>query len=189
MSVKTRLGFDSLQTEEWCGFLLEHQLDVLTVHGRIASEMSRFPANWEELHKVVELRNQRCPQTLIIGNGDVTDLTEIDEKHRVYGVDGVMIGRGIFDDLHLFHPEKSLTNLSRQERLTLLVEHAQLFVDTWGQQKDFNILKKFFKIYTAGFDGALPLREELMKQKNLEQVLQVLQEHQHKRFLLQQNLS
>jgi tRNA-dihydrouridine synthase len=174
VSVKTRLGLERFQTEEWCGFLLQHQLDALIVHARIAKDMSRVPARWEELHKVVALRNQIHPATILIGNGDVMSLEELHQKHRQYGVDGVMIGRGIFHDLFFFHPEKHLSSLSAQEKIDLLLAHAQAFVEKWGERKDFDILKKFFKIYTTGWDGALELREKLMTQKNLEGVHQVI---------------
>ena len=96
VSVKTRLGYRKVQTEEWFSFLLEQDVPVITVHGRVAKHMSKYPADWDEIEKVVELRNQINPKTLIIGNGDVKSQAEITEKADSHGVDGVMIGRGIF---------------------------------------------------------------------------------------------
>lgn len=170
VSVKTRLGLERYQTEEWCGFLLQHQLDALIVHARIAKDMSRVPARWEELHKVIALRDQIHPTTTVIGNGDVMNLEELHQKHRDYRVDGVMIGRGIFENLFFFHPQRALAFLSPQEKMQLLLEHAQAFVETWGESKDFDILKKFFKIYTTGWDRALALREKLMVENSLDGV-------------------
>lgn len=177
VSVKTRLGFDKVVTEEWCGFLLEQNIDVLIVHGRIASEMSRFPANWDELAKVVKMRDAINPNTLIVGNGDVQSLEEVTKKHETYGVDGVMVGRGIFHDPFLFHPTHQLQQLSANDKMQMLWTHTLLFREVWGDCKDFNILKKFYKIYTSGLEGDLDLRGELMKQTSPEGVWDVLKQH------------
>ncbi len=174
VSVKTRLGLDMVITEEWCGFLLEQDLDVLIVHGRIASEMSKYPADWDELGKVVRLRDQLSPRTLVLGNGDVQSLVEIEEKYEEFGVDGVMVGRGIFQDPYLFHPVHRLDRLNAKDKMELLWAHTSLFQQVWGDQKDFNILKKFYKIFTTDFEGHLELREALMKQKDPEGVWDVL---------------
>jgi tRNA-dihydrouridine synthase len=58
VSVKTRIGFFTIQTEEWFSFLLEQNLQAITVHGRTVKG-SDEPANWEEIGKVVRLKNQR----------------------------------------------------------------------------------------------------------------------------------
>src|SRR5579872_5862932 len=58
VSVKTRIGFKNIQTEEWIGFLLEQDLAVITVHGRTAAEMSKVPCHWDEIGKAVRLRDE-----------------------------------------------------------------------------------------------------------------------------------
>lgn len=171
VSVKTRIGFNKIQTEEWILFLLSLNLDALMVHTRTAKEMSKVPAHWDEIGKVVELRNVLRNKTIIIGNGDVMSIIEAFEKVKKYGVDGVMIGRGIFHNPWLFNPNNDPLKVSKEERLKLLLKHTKLFVDTWGDTKDFNILKKFFKIYVSNFDGASDLRAKLMKAQNREEVI------------------
>ena len=58
MSVKTRIGFKKIVTEEWIGFLLGQGLAAITIHGRTAAEKSGVPAHWEEIGKAVRLRNE-----------------------------------------------------------------------------------------------------------------------------------
>lgn len=48
ISVKTRLGYEEYQTEDWIGYLLKFNLAALTIHGRFAKQMSKGEANWEE---------------------------------------------------------------------------------------------------------------------------------------------
>jgi tRNA-dihydrouridine synthase len=55
ISVKTRIGFNKIQTEEWISFLLQQDIQALTVHGRTVAG-SDEPANWAEIKKSVEIR-------------------------------------------------------------------------------------------------------------------------------------
>lgn len=174
VSVKTRLGFDKPDLS-WIKFLLEQDIDCLTIHGRTAREMSKVPAHWELIAEVVKLRDQISPNTLIVGNGDIESYAEALEKAKQSAVDGVMIGRGIFRNMFVFDPSgKSHSDLSMDDRLELLIRHVRLFEQTWGQTKNFNILKKFFKIYISDFDGASDLRVRLMETASLLEVEQVV---------------
>lgn len=175
VSVKTRLGYKKLQTVEWLGFLLEHDLAAITVHGRTASEQSAVPAHWDEIGKAVKLRDKMKKKTLIIGNGNVKSLAEARDKVEQYGVDGVMIGRGIFHNPWLFSAKQN--SHIPKEKLELLLKHARLFEEVWGMGKPFNIMKKYFKIYVNGFAGASELRVKLMETHNLLQVETIIKEY------------
>jgi nifR3 family TIM-barrel protein len=177
ISVKTRIGTNTIITEEWIGFLLEQDLDALTVHGRTAKEMSAVPAHWNEIAKAVSLKTQISPKTLIIGNGDVRSMEEAGRRVQETGVDGVMIGRGIFENVWLFDPAVDHDTIPVAERMKLLLRHMELFEATWKGQKNFQILKKFFKIYVKSFDGASEIRVQLMETKNAEEVKEILKEY------------
>lgn len=173
LSVKTRLATDQESTREWLSFLLSKDIDTLILHGRDAKG-SKNPANWEEIGKAVELKNKINPNVLLIGNGDVTSYKEVLEKHKVYGVDGVMIGRGIFQNSWVFAKSVEALVHSTEEYLDLLQRHTKLFNDTWGKTKNFNIMKKFFKTYVRDFVGADNLRIQLMTCKNYDELALVL---------------
>lgn len=174
VSVKTRLGIREIQTEEWIGFLLSQGLDALTIHGRTVSELSEVPAHWDEIGKAVDMRNKLGSPTLIIGNGDVLSYKEAQQKHAEYGVDGVMIGRGVFKNLYVFDGEKDFTTFSRKDKLEHLLRHVSLFHETWGATKHFAIMKKFYKIYVSGFDEASELRMQLMTLTNAQETIEFL---------------
>lgn len=167
VSVKTRLGYEKVNTEDWIGFLLQQKLNMLTVHGRIAKEGYVVPSRWNEIQKVVELRNEISPTTLIIGNGDITSSKQGEEYSKLYGTDGYMVGRGILSNPWIFSGRE---NISKEERITVLMKHARLFDEVWGKEKNFNVMKKYFKAYIHGFDGANELRQEYMSVKNLEEL-------------------
>ncbi|MEK7154517.1 MAG: tRNA-dihydrouridine synthase family protein, partial [Patescibacteria group bacterium] len=118
VSVKTRIGLNKIQTEDWCGWLLEQKLDALTVHGRTAKEKSDVPTHWDEIAKVVSLRDQSKSKTLIIGNGDVKNALDARRYALDASVDGVMIGRGIFENIAAFSAKGQV--LSAKENTNLL---------------------------------------------------------------------
>lgn len=182
VSVKTRIGFQKIQTEEWITFLLQQDIAVLTVHGRTAKEMSAVPAHWDEIGKVVEIRDEMGVDTLIVGNGDVINREDGITKVKEYGVDGIMIGRGIFKDLWAFSDNVSESNkikMSESKMFNLMLEHARLFDKTWGKLKNFAILKKFFKIYVSGFENAGELREKLMLSSDLQNVEDIIRKFKY----------
>jgi nifR3 family TIM-barrel protein len=176
VSVKTRLGKNENIAEDWITFLLEQKLAALTVHARIAKQMSQGFADWEEIGKIVKMKNKIAPETLIIGNGDVKSHAEVVEKYEKYGVDGVMIGRGVFLDPWVFDPTSlKLRGAShdRKDYIDLLVRHIDLFEKTWGSTKNYQVLKKFFKMYINGFDGASAMRAKLMETESFEEARQI----------------
>ena len=162
VSVKTRLGYNRDQLEEWLPALLKAAPAVITVHARTRKEMSKVPARWERVARAVEIRNELGSDTLIFGNGDALSLADAEQKVQETGADGVMLGRAIFGNPWLFHPEKDLSNVSLEERLLVMVEHTKLFEEMLPF-KNFAIMKKHYKAYVNGFDGAKELRMQLME--------------------------
>ena len=169
ISVKTRLGYNRDQVEEWIPEILAERPSALIIHARTRKEMSKVPARWEQIARVVELRNELSPETKIIGNGDVSSLVDARQKASLSGADGVMLGRAIFGNPWLFHPEKSLLNISLDERLKVMIEHSYLFSKLLPH-KSFSLMKKHYKAYVQGFPGAVELRTKLMEQETPEAV-------------------
>ncbi|MFW5689692.1 MAG: tRNA dihydrouridine synthase [Spirochaetota bacterium] len=164
LSVKTRIGYSAPQTEEWIGHLLSCDLDALTIHGRYAEQESEGEADWNEIGRAAALARQMGVSTAILGNGDVSSRTEIREKSERYGLDGVMVGRGIFSDPYLFAaPGRAVAFADAEpaEKINLLLDHVRLYREVWGETRNYEILKKFYKIYLSGFPGAQTLRDRL----------------------------
>jgi tRNA-dihydrouridine synthase len=174
MSVKTRLGNKVNIAEEWTTFLLGQDLSALTIHARTAKQMSSGLADWDEIGKIVEIRNRVAPKTLIIGNGDVKSYAEAVEKSKKYGVDGVMVARGIFADPWMFGI--SPIEHTKEDYINLLLTHINLFEKTWGKTKNFEIIKKFFKMYIKDFDGAKEFRIKLMATENFQEIRKLIEE-------------
>jgi tRNA-dihydrouridine synthase len=174
LSVKTRLGFEAVDMT-WFEFLLAKQLDLLTVHGRTRKEMSKVPAHWDLIGAVATLRSELAPQTLIIGNGDVTSRQQGEALAKEHGLDGIMIGRGIFQDPYVFAPESPWEGMPEYERIELYHKHVELFAATWQPgERNLQTLNKFCKVYIHGFDGAKELREQLMATTSAAELVKIL---------------
>jgi tRNA-dihydrouridine synthase len=131
VSVKTRIGLKSVVTEEWTEHLLEAKPAALAFHGRTQAQMSKVPADWNEIGKAASLRDQLGSDIPILGNGDVMSVAEARQKCDTFGLDGVMIGRGIFDNPWLFSDDQRQRSLD--EKLDLLWQHSKTFDEVWGE--------------------------------------------------------
>lgn len=176
LSVKTRLGRDSVIVDEWIGFLLGLGLDAIIIHGRTAKQMSKVPADWEQIGKAVKMRDETAPGTVIVGNGDIGSYREACLMQKNYEVDGVMIGRGIFMNPWVFEKSAVPRVHTRSEYTRILVNHLKLNHKTWGESRNYEIMKKYFKMYLRDFDGASQLRLRLMETKNYLEALQIIKD-------------
>lgn len=173
ISVKTRLGYSKLdEYRAWIEFLLKQDLAALTIHLRTKKEMSKVTAHWEVMPDIVAIRNKLAPKTLIIGNGDVVDRAHGLELVEQTGIDGIMIGRGVFHNPFAF--EKNPRSHNKKELLDLLHLHLDLFDKRSTNRRKFETLKRFFKIYLRDFAGASELRTQLMSTNTTEQVRMIL---------------
>ena len=174
VSVKTRIGYSKNEIATWIPEILSEGVAALTVHCRTRKEMSLVPARWEHIREVVTLRDKLSPKTLVIGNGDVKDIADARIKAQEFGADGVMLGRAIFGNPWLFTPLKKnggkLVTPTIQEKLEAMVAHTKLFEKRLGGIKSFAIMKKHYKAYVNGFDGAKELRMELMEAHDAKEV-------------------
>lgn len=176
VSVKTRLGFDDVsEYETWIPFLLKQQVPVLTVHVRTKMEMSKVPAHYELIDQLVQMRDSLAPATLLQINGDILDYQagiQLAKQHP--GVDGIMIGRGIFQNPYAFesvpqaHSSRELLELLRYQ-----VDLYDQFVGL-GLQGHFAPLQRFFKIYVRGMRHAAEIRNELMQTKTTADVRTII---------------
>jgi tRNA-dihydrouridine synthase len=176
VSVKTRLGFNEVDYT-WPTLLLQQKLSMLTIHGRTRKEMSKVPAQWEEIGRIRELRDQLAPGTLIVGNGDVENREQGLQLAKQYKLDGIMIGRGVFHDPFAFSVESPWTNRTKHEKLELYTKHVKQFAETWQNgERPVHTLNKFCKIYINGFDGAKELREHLMAARSTDELINILED-------------
>ncbi len=175
VSVKTRLGYNMDELETWLPAILSTNVAAVTIHARTRKDMSDVPARWERIARAVEIRNALGSPARIIGNGDALSIADAKDKALQSGADGVMLGRAIFGNPWLFHPEHDLSNVSIEERLRVMVEHTHLF-EKLLPHKNFATMKKHYKAYVNGFDGAKELRVRLMEAADANEIERIIQD-------------
>ncbi|RYI30418.1 tRNA-dihydrouridine synthase [Bacillus infantis] len=175
VSVKTRLGYTEVdEWQDWLTHILEQDIANLSIHLRTRKEMSEVDAHWELIPEIKKLRDRVAPDTLLTINGDILDRQAGQQLVDRYGVDGVMIGRGIFKNPFAF--EKEPKDHTPKELLDLLRLHLDLH-DKYSKEleaRPFRALHRFFKIYVKGFRGAGELRNQLMNTDTTEDVRTLL---------------
>jgi len=182
VSVKTRIGLGKITLDEWLATLLTVDLAAIILHLRTRKEMSKVPAHWELMPEAVAMVKviPEYRRPLLLGNGDVMNLTEARKKCEETGCDGVMLGRGIFGNPWLFNRETPIDKILIPKRLQAMVEHTKLFEEKFSQLsiggKAFEIMKKHYKAYVNGFDGAKELRMQLMEAETSAEVEQTVQQ-------------
>lgn len=176
VTVKTRIGYSEVdEYKTWIPFLLEQQVPVLTVHVRTKEEMSNVPAHYELIDDIVKMRDEIAPDTLLQINGDIMDYQAgMQLYHEHSGIDGIMIGRGIFTNPYAFEPIPK--EHSTHELLNLLRYQLDLYDEfvAKGIPGHFAPLQRFFKIYVRGMKGASAARNDLMQTKTTDDARAVI---------------
>ncbi len=188
VSVKTRLGYDSIVITDWVQELLELEPHVISLHGRTLTQHYKGEANWDAIAAAAEI--VRKTDTLVFGNGDIHSLYEAAQRIRTTGVHGVLIGRATFGNPWLFHDREKLKELlraginpthenlpdpepSREERLLMALEHARVHAKLKGEDH-FIELRKHMGWYLGHFPGAKHIRNELVRIHSLADVERII---------------
>ncbi len=169
VSVKTRIGYDTVVTEDWMNYLLEAGPIAISVHGRTLAQMYTGRADWDEIGKAAALAHDSTIR--LLGNGDISSLTEAKQKLKTYRLDGILIGRASFGNPWIF----SDTVADYKTRLKTALEHAEIFAELLPDAH-FVSLRKHMAWYCRGFDHAAEVREKLMHINTVDDVRRILRE-------------
>jgi tRNA-dihydrouridine synthase B len=171
VSVKTRVGYNKDELDQWLPALLKAEPAVVIIHARTRKQLSHSPSDWSYIKRAVDIRDRLRSKTLIIGNGDVFDIKDAKYKVKETNADGAMLGRAIFGNPWLFNKNKKKINTA--EKLKVMIEHTKLF-EKITPHKNFSIMKKHYKAYINSFDGAKELRIKIMKAQNAKKVEKII---------------
>jgi len=184
VSVKTRLGYDSVVSEDWGATLLQEQVEAISIHGRTLTQMYRGQADWNAIARAAKVVHETS--TLVLGNGDVESMTDLVERVRESHVDGVLIGRGCLGNPWIFQQKEwaraemqrptgqsPVGEVNLDERFNVALEHARHF-ETLGGSSCFAAMRKHLGWYCKGFPGAAEVRARMFKATSSGDVQQVL---------------
>lgn len=188
LSVKTRIGYDTIIVERWIEHLLAEQPVAISVHGRTLAQMYRGEADWPAIERAAQLA--RGTATLLLGNGDVHSLQDAIRRVRQHGVHGVLVGRGALGEPWLFRrkeaarasvsdaaPPVASESPALEERFRVMLDHARQFEAILDRQC-FPRMRKHLGWYCKGFPGAAAMRAAMVRASSSEDVARIVAEHQ-----------
>jgi nifR3 family TIM-barrel protein len=179
VSVKTRIGYNRESLDEWLSALLSANPAAITLHLRTRKEMSLVKADWELMKTAVKIRDKINPDVLLIGNGDIRDRKDGEQKAEETGCDGIMLGRAMFGNPWVFADRRN-EDTPLALKLAALLELAHGF-EKLSPPKHFAILKKHIKAFVTGFPGAADLRAKLMETKSTPELETIVNQYLHLR--------
>lgn len=176
--ISSLLGFNKLEDmKTWLPLVLEQNIENLSIHLRTRKEMSNYDAHWDLIPEIVKMRDDIAPNTLLTINGDIPNRQVGLELADKYGVDGIMIGRGIFHNPFAF--EKEPREHGPEELLDLFRLHLDLFDQYEADiQRPFKSLRRSFKIYIRNIKHASQLRQALMQAETSDEARELLDKFQ-----------
>lgn len=167
VSVKTRIGYDSVIVEDWVRELIPVQPVAITLHGRTLKQLYTGSADWEAIKRAAAIIKEAG--IIVLGNGDVQSLEDGLAKMEAAGTDGFLIGRKAIGNPWVFLGRPS----TLAERLETALEHARYLHEIFGE-RGFVRIRKHLLEYTRDFPGAKLVRMELSGIKTLADVERVL---------------
>jgi len=167
VSVKTRTGYKTHQTEQWINNLLEVSPDFICLHARTYSQKYSGKADWGEIKIAVDLAKDT--KTKILGNGDVKNRKEAEDKIKKYNLSGVLIGRAALGNPWVFTDKVP----TAEERFKVLMKHCALFSKTFPEL-EFKIMRKHLAWYTKGIPGSAEMRNRLMQVNNINEMKKII---------------
>ena len=196
LSVKTRLGYDSVIIKEWSACLAQGRPQVMSIHGRTLKQMYRGDADWDAIAEAAaQIREQGI---LVLGNGDIGSLNEAVTRILGSGVDGILIGRAALGNPWIFHDKEAVREavraktdpqvrphprnsvpeptVSREDRFDMILKHAHMF-ERFHDAPRFPRMRKHLGWYCSGFPHAAALRANMVKTNNSGDVERLLHEY------------
>jgi len=167
LSVKTRIGYDTIITKEWISVLLEMPINAIALHGRTLKQQYSGLAHWDEIQIAADLAKKK--HILLFGNGDIASLAEAKEKIENYSSDGVLIGRATLGNPWVF----SETIPTFEDRINAAVLHCNYF-DALTPDANPLSLRKHLGWYIKGAPNASEIRRKLIQIKTTDEARGIL---------------
>ena len=182
VTIKTRLGYDDDHKEivDIAERIQDVGVKAITIHGRTRTQKPRIPADWTLIGEVKNNPRMKIP---VFGNGDVTDAKLAKYFRDNFGVDGLMVARGVYGNPWIFNEIKHylktgniLPSPDIEERIRIITIQLKKSVEWKGERRGILEIRKHWGNYFKGYPNFKPFRLKLMQTDSLEEILTILEE-------------
>lgn len=175
VSVKIRLGCDTINAVEVAKRAESAGVDFIAVHGRTREQFYSGSANWEEIAKV-----KAAVKIPVIANGDVRDFDSLDKIFSTTQADGVMIGRAAQGNpwiinrlLKYFLTGEKIPPPTLDERASVMRRHLEKIIFYKGERVGIREMRTHAAWYTKGLPGGALLRNLFNRAESAEDFLKI----------------
>lgn len=176
VTVKFRKGIDDEHlTYLDSGLIAEEEGAVaVALHARTARQLYSGEADWD----AIRLLKDAVTTIPVLGNGDIWTAADAIRMMEATGCDGVVVGRGclgrpwLFRDLaDVFAGREPQTPPNLGEVGAIMIRHATLLVDHFGDPFGINLFRKHPSWYLKGFPAGPALRDAFARVSSLDELV------------------
>jgi nifR3 family TIM-barrel protein len=179
VTVKFRKGIDDdhLTYLETGLAAAEEGAAAVALHSRTARQLYSGEADWGAIGRLKET----VTSIPVLGNGDIWTADDAIEMMARTGCDGVVVGRGCLGRPWLFRDLADVmagrpieTPPDSGEVARVMIRHAELLVDHFGEQIGIPLFRKHPSWYLKGFPAGPQMRDALSRVDSVDQLRQIL---------------
>lgn len=181
VTVKTRLGYDEQHKEivDIAERLQDVGIQALTIHGRLRTTKYSTPADWTLIGEVKNNPRMHIP---IIGNGDVEDGVSAKYFKDNFGVDGLMVGRGVYGNPWIFSEIRQYLETGEKspipdihQRIKISKLQLEKSVEWKSERQAIFEMRKHWGYYFKGYPNFKSFKIKLMEIETFEEMLEILE--------------
>ncbi len=182
VTIKTRLGYDDMHKDivDIAERIQDTGIKAITIHGRTRTQKSSIPADWTLIGDVKNNTRMHIP---VFGNGDVIDAQSAKYFKDNFGVDGLMIGRGVYGNPWIFSEIKHYLKTGEilplpniDERIKICTIQLKKSVEWKGERRGVLEIRKHWGSYFKGYRNFKQFRIKLMETDSLSNIFDLLED-------------
>ncbi len=182
VTIKTRLGYDDEHKEivDIAERIQDTGIKAITIHGRTRTQRPRIPADWTLIGEVKNNPRMHIP---VFGNGDVMDPVSAKKFKDNYGVDGLMVARGVYGNPWIFREIKHYLETAEllpppdlEERIHISSIQLQKSVLWKGERRGVLEMRKHWGDYFRGYPHFKPFRIRIMQTESQDELKSIFEE-------------
>ncbi|MBC8162615.1 MAG: tRNA dihydrouridine synthase DusB [Roseiflexaceae bacterium] len=164
VTLKFRAGWDddSLNYLDTARMAEAVGIAALALHPRTRAQLYSGLAEWSRVSEV-----KQVVSIPVVGSGDVKDAADALRRLRIYGADGIMIGRGamanpwLFQQIAQLRAGDALFQPTPADKLALLTRYLDMCLESMHERLALNKLKQLIGQFSVGMPHSAALRESV----------------------------